>query len=171
MSPLRILPPSHWNELGGGFSHTPPAETKSYHGNHSPGPCRSKLTMESPRHQGQSHLHIHQDADGFPSFSIQTQKLSFSKMFPPSEAPAASSEGDPSSSNQFPPPPSHSLVRLHEPSPRMETEAGSLIAGHLGPCAIFPGGQGLLPGCLGSLHIMQEVGAQGNVCAGCVDMK
>lgn len=48
----------------------------------------------------------------------------------------AASEGDPSSSTQFP---HHLLIPLHvcgsKPSPRTETEAGSLTAGHLGPCA------------------------------------
>lgn len=53
--------------------------------------------VESPRNQGQSH-HMHRYADGPPSFPIRTQKRSLPKIILLSGDPAASSEGDPSSS-------------------------------------------------------------------------
>lgn len=171
MAPFRILPPSYWNELGGGFIHTPPAETKSFYGNHPPGPCRSKLTVESPRNQGQSH-HMHRYADGFPSFPIRTQKRSLPKIILLSGDPAASSEGDPSSSIQLPP--LYLLIHLYAcQSPPQGWKLRQLAICHLprqGHCA-FPWRTRSAarmpwdPSC-------QAVGGDSrNVYAGCVDIE
>lgn len=142
-------PPSYWNQLGGGFSHMPPAETKSFYGNHPPGPYRSKLTVESPRNQGQSQ-HMHRYADGFPSFPIRTQKRSLPKIILLSRDPAASSEGDRSSSIS-----SHLYLLIHLYACKSPPQGWKLRQLAIWGIVLSPGGQDLLPGCLGTLHVMQ----------------
>lgn len=74
-------PPSYWNELGGGFSHMPPAETKRFYGNHPPGPYRSQLTVESPRNHATA-MQMGSQVSQFGLRNAPCQKLSFSLGIP-----------------------------------------------------------------------------------------